>query len=195
MASIAVLSWLFGLLIPVLIIAGIAYLIARSRGGQHEALTIYDALAAYFYIIIGASMITTAIGVILFIDVILKSPGSGQGDEIASASTLLGTGLVVGSLHLAGKVLTERAAKKTFAGMRRVYLFCMLAITSLAGLISLPMAIYSLANHYGVEQPDFEGFPATQTATAVVVVVLWVYYLYRVIRETARRDKGASPEP
>jgi hypothetical protein len=189
---ISIFGGLFGLLVPVLVIAGVVYLVARSRGSQHEGPTIYDALAAYFYTIIGASMITAAIGVILFVDVILETSDSPNGDEIALASTLLGTGAVVGLLHLAGKVLIQRRVNKTFAGIRRVYLFCMLGIASLAGLVSLPLAIYSVVNHYVVEHPYYydEAFPAAQTAVAIVVVPLWVYYLYRVVRETARRNKG-----
>lgn len=191
---VSILASLFGLLIPILIVVGVVYLVARSRGGQHEGLTIYDALAAYFYTIIGASMITAAIGVILFLDVALKSSGSDNGEEIVSASTLLGTGVVVGSLHLAGKLLMQRTTGKTFAGIRRVYLFCMLGIASVAGLISLPLAIYSVIEHYAVHHQYYygysEGFPSTQTAVAIVVVPLWCYYLYRVIRETSRRNKG-----
>jgi len=56
----AVFGGLFGLLLPVLLIVGVVYLV-RSKG-SHEGPTIYDALAAYFYTIIGASMITTAVG-------------------------------------------------------------------------------------------------------------------------------------
>ena len=189
---ISVFGGLFGLLLPVLLIVAVVYLV-RSKG-VHEGPTIYDALAAYFYTIIGASMITGAIGVIVFIGVALKGSASGQREEIALASTLVSTGVVVGLLHLAGKVLIQRRGNKTFAGIRRVYLFCMLGIASLAGLVSLPLAIYSVVNHYVVDHPYYydEGFPAMQTAVAIVVVPLWVYYLYRVIRETARRNKGGD---
>ena len=190
---ISVFGGLFGLLLPVLLIVGIVYLV-RSKGNHHEGPTIYDALAAYFYTIIGASMITTAVGFIVFIDVALKDSESGCGDEIALASTLVGTSVVVGLLHLAGKVLIQRRGNKAFAGIRRVYLFTMLGIASLAGLVSLPLAIYSVVNHYVVEHPSYyhQGFPSTQTAVAIVVVPLWGYYLYRVIRETVRRKNGGD---
>ena len=193
---ISVFGGLFGLLLPVLLIVGVVYLV-RSKG-SHEGPTIYDALAAYFYTIIGASMITAAIGMILLIGVALKGSVSGHREEIALASTLVGTGVVVGLLHLAGKVLIQRRGNKAFAGIRRVYLFTMLGIASLAGLVSLPLAIYSVVNHYVAEHPYYyhEAFPATQTAVAIVVVPLWGYYLYRVFRETARKrnseDSSAS---
>jgi hypothetical protein len=97
--------------------------------------------------------------------------------------------VVVGLLHLAGKVLTQRRANKAFAGIRRVYLFTMLGIASLAGLVSLPLAIYSVVNHYVKDYPYsyHESFPSAQLAVAMVVVPLWGYYLYRVVRETARK--------
>src|SRR5512136_2750009 len=107
----AVFGGLFGLLLPVLLIVGVVYLV-RSKG-SHEGPTIYDALAAYFYTIIGASMITTAVGVILFIDMALKDSESGYGNEIVLASTLVSTGVVIGLLHLAGKVLIQRRGNKT----------------------------------------------------------------------------------
>lgn len=193
---ISIFGSLFGLVIPVLLIAGVVYLVVRSRGNQHEGLTVYDALAAYFYTIIGASMITTAVGMILFVDLALKDSGSGYGEQIALAAVLFSTGLVVGLLHLAGKVFIQRRANKTFAGVRRVYLFCMLGIAGLAGLVSLPLAIHRVISYYVVEHPYYyhEGFPSTEAAVAAVVVPLWAYYLYRVIRETARRkNSGDSP--
>jgi hypothetical protein len=188
----SVFGSLSGLIIPVLLVGGAVYFLARSRGNSHEGVTVYDALAAYFYTIIGASMITAAVGVILFIDVALKDSGSGHGEQIALASVLLGTGLVVGLLHLAGKGFIQRRANKTFVGVRRVYLFCMLGIASLAGLVSLPLAIHSVVSYYVVENPYHyhDRFPSTEAAVAMVVVPLWGYYLYRVIRETARKGNG-----
>jgi hypothetical protein len=187
----SIFGGLFGLIIPLLLIGGAVYLVARSRGNHHEGVTVYDALAAYFYTIIGASMITTAVGVILFIDVALKESSSGYADEIALASVLVGTGLVVGLLHVLGKVTVQRRGNKTFAGVRRVHLFSMLGIASLAGLVSLPLAIHRVVSHYVVERPLYHhGFPSTEAAVAAVVVPLWGYYLYRIIRETARRKNG-----
>jgi hypothetical protein len=190
---ISVFGGMFGLLLPVLLIVGVVYLV-RSKGKDHEGPTIYDALAAYFYTIIGASMITTAVGVILCINAALQNSGSRDSEQIVLAVTLVGTGVVVGLLHLAGKVLIQRRANKAFAGIRRVYLFTMLGIASLAGLVSLPLAIYCVVNHY-VNESYRESFPSAQLAVAIVVAPLWGYYLYRVIRETARRNKDGDLSP
>jgi uncharacterized membrane protein YozB (DUF420 family) len=142
-------------------------------------------------------MITTAVGVILCINVALQNSESRDSEQIVLAVTLVGTGVVVGLLHLAGKVLIQRRANNTFAGIRRVYLFTMLGIASLAGLVSLPLAIYSLVNHYVKEYPYsyHESFPSAQLAVAIVVVPVWGYYLYRVIRESARRNKDGDSSP
>jgi hypothetical protein len=193
----SVFGSLAGLIIPVLLVAGAVYFLARSRGNNHEGLTVYDALAAYFYTVIGACMITAAVGMTLFIDVGLKAlvglkeSASGDNDEIALASVLVGTGLVVGLLHVIGKRWAQRSSNRTFGGVRRVHLFSMLGIASLAGLVSLPLAINGVVNHYVVERPLYHhGFPSTEAAVAIVVVPLWGYYLYRVIRETARKGNG-----
>jgi len=80
-----------------------------------------------------------------------------------------------GLLHLAGKVLiTEKGKTRHLPGIRRVYLFTMLGIASLAGLVSLPLAIYSVVNHY-VKESYHESFPSAQLAVAIVVVPLWCY--------------------
>ncbi len=182
---------ILGLLVPLLLIAGVVYLVVRARG-DHGALTVFDALATYIYTIIGASMITISIGVILFIDVALRK-GSHGSDEIALASVLVGTGLVVGLPHLLGKGLAERRGQSTFAAVRRVYLFFMLGLASLTGLVSLPLAINALVNHYVVQ--EFPGeFPHVEMAVAIVAVALWVYYLYRVVRETARGKEAGEAD-
>ncbi len=191
---ISILASLLFLLIPVLLIAGVVYLVMRSRSSR-EGSTLHDALAGYIYTIIGASTITAAIGVALFIDVALRSSGSRGGDEVTMACVLAGTGAAVGLLHFLGKRAAERRAGITFAGARRVYLFFMLGIASLSGLVSLPGAIYAVVSYYAVEPPA-AAFPHTEMAIAVVVVPLWAYYLCRVIRETARRpNKGGAPPP
>jgi hypothetical protein len=93
-----------------------------------------------------------------------------------------------------GKISIQRRGNKTFAGVRRVHLFSMLGIASLVGLVSLPLAIHRVVSHYVVEHPSYyhQGFPSTEAAVAIVVVPLWGYYLYRVMRETARRKNGEN---
>ncbi len=69
-----------------------AYLIVRPKGTHREKVTIHDALAAYFYGVFGACVITTVVGVVMFIDVALKESTAPHGDEVSLASVLVGTG-------------------------------------------------------------------------------------------------------
>ena len=147
----------------------------------------HDGLAAYFYTVVGACMIAAAVGVALLIDSNLNTADDDRA-EMALASRLLCTAAVVGLLHLAAKVLIQRRIKKTFADIRRAYLFCMLGIASLAGLFLLPMSIYDLVRQYA-EEDLHTNPPHASAAIFVAVLPLWVYYLYRVIREEARRKK------
>ena len=191
---LSIFAGILGLLIPVLLIAGVAYLIVRPKGTHREKVTIHDALAAYFYGVFGACVITTVVGVVMFVDVALKESTAPQGDEISLASVLVGTGVSVGLVHALGRVLMQKRSNRVFVGVRRLYLFCMLGIMSLAGLVSLPLAIQSIVKHYMVEHPQYyhNTFPSTETAVAIVVVPLWCWYIFRAVRETGARGNGSA---
>lgn len=193
---LSIFGGILGLCIPVLLVAGAIYFIARSRGNRHEGVTIYDALSAYFYGIFGACLITAVVGVVLFIDVALKESSDAQGEQVSLAAVLVATGVAMGAMHGLGRVLVHRMAGRAFAGARRVYLFSMLGIFSLAGLVSVPLSIYTVVDYKMVEHPSWShaSFPSTEVAVAIVVVPLWCWYVFRVIRETvAGKNARVSP--
>lgn len=178
---------LLGLLVPVLIIGGIVYLVARSRRDRQNGITAFSALMAYFYFVTAASVITMAAGAISFVYVAVDQ--AFRADEIASditvASALLGTGLIVCLLHVYGRRAVEKTTGKAAPTLRRVYLFSMLGIFGLAGLIALPLAIYQLIDYYVADHGYLSHVdpPSESLAVAIVVVPLWAYYLFRVFRE------------
>ncbi len=189
---LSIFGGILAFLVPVLLIAGVVYLIVRPKGAHRERVTIHDALAAYFYGVFGACVITTVVGVVMFLDVALKESMAPQGDEVSLASVLVGTGVAVGLVHGLGRVLMERRSSRVFVGVRRLYLFSMLGIMSLAGLVSLPLAIQSMVKYHMVEHPQYyhNTFPSTEVAVAIVVVPLWCWYIFRAVRETGARGNG-----
>jgi nitrogen fixation-related uncharacterized protein len=79
---------LVGLIIPVFIIGVIVYLVVRRRNS--EGITAYQALMAYFYSMIAASIITTAIGVGYLLTSVFSSAYSDRpiADDVTLGVTL-----------------------------------------------------------------------------------------------------------
>ena len=77
--------------------------------------------------------------------------------------------------------------------IKRIYLFFMLSIFSVAGLVSLPVAVYAFV-HYYIEGSRHWEDPSAALATAIVVVPMWAYYLMRVMQETRATRKRAAKD-
>ena len=195
----SILGWL---VIPLAIVVAIVYLIARSR--QNQGVTWRQALISYFYLIIAACVITAAIGAVLFLKILLDfgfDEVNDNDETLVIASVLAGTGLVIGALHLGGKRLLEKRTGILTPTIRRFYLFSMLTVSSIAGLVSIPIAIYQTIHYYRY-LPDYpypewyyRDLPSAALATAIVVVVLWAYYLLRVLQELRHADDRARFGP
>lgn len=81
--------------------------------------------------------------------------------------------------------------------IRRFYLFSMLTLSGIAGLVSLPIAIYETIRYYVLDR-DYQYWseePSGSVAAAIVIVLLWAYYLTRVIREPRHTDNKESFGP
>ena len=196
MEAIVIMGVLFGLLISTLIAAAIAYFIVRRRNGQ-EVITAPNVLTAYFYVMTGASIVVTSVGMGLLLRTLLGRAFD-TGEPIANGVTLgivvLVTGLVFCVSHIFGRRAFEKKQGKTANALRRVYLFFMLAIYSLAGLVAVPMAAYETAHYFINGSRPWEN-PAGVLATAIVVVPLWIYYLVLVLRETHSTKKEDAAQP
>jgi len=185
---------ILGVIIPLFVIGAIVYVVMRRRNDK-EGITAYQALMAYFYSMISASIITTAVGAGFLLTAAFSSAYNDWpiANDVTLGVTLLATGAVICVLHVLGKKALEAKEGKSTPLLKRVYLFFMLSVFSIGGLVALPLAIYETA-HYYVEGPMYWNDPAGQLATAVVVVPLWVYYLMRVLRETRAAKKEETPE-
>ncbi len=180
--------WIFSsvlsLLVPVFVIGAIVYLILHWRNGNNS-ITAQHALITYFHIVIGASVITVAVGLgyLAFSIFSQISNGGEVANEVATGLTLLGTGSFICISHILGRQLVEKNADKVSITLKRIHLFLMLAFFSIAGLIALPLSISITASYY-IDESMYRDEPWAQLATAIVVVPLWIYYLVQVLRET-----------
>lgn len=189
-AGAVIFSLFFGLvstLVPVLIIAAIVYFLVRRKNGN-GVITTYRVLLGYFHLIIAASVVIMAVGAgyLAFAGFSLVYGGrSPIDDDLTLGLALLGTGALVCALHVVGRRALEKPEEPATRLLKRIYLFFMLAIFSLAGLVALPSAINDIVRHYLAGAAN----PAGSLSTAVVAVPLWGYYLWRVLREF-RRGQG-----
>ena len=185
---------ILGVIIPLFVIGAIIYVVVRRRNDK-EGITMYQALMAYFYSMIAASIITTAVGV----GYLLTSAfGSAYNDwpiasDVTLGVTLTVTGGIICLLHVLGMKTMEAREGKPTPLLKKVYLFFMLTVFSIGGLVSLPLAIYEAANYY-VRDEMYWGDPSGTIAAAVVIVPLWIYYLMRVLRYTRAAKKEQASE-
>jgi cytochrome bd-type quinol oxidase subunit 2 len=184
-----------GFLIPVLIIGGIVYLIVRRRDGN-GGITAYESLITYFYLVTAASVITMAVG-LGYLSYVLFREVYGYGEianDVTTGVTLLATGMVICLLHVLGRRAVEKQEDKTTKTLRRVFLFLMLGIFSIAGLVSLPLAVNS-SLHYYIADSSSHDTPERELASALIAVPFWLYYLFRVLREMRTEKRKTEVEP
>jgi hypothetical protein len=138
-----------------------------------------------------------AVGMVYFIRVAISQAFNGGeiADDLTLASVLLGTGLVICVLHIYGRRTVQKSEEEATTNIRRIYLFFMLGIFSVTGLISLPSAIYQTIRYFIVEEPSYyyqyqPQAPSTELAIAIVFLLLWAYFMFRVVREMRHRDRG-----
>ncbi len=190
MEGIWVVISVLAFLLPILVVVALVNFV-RGRGDQRNGFTPYQALISYFYLVTGASVITMAVGLVYFCKVAVSRAFDGGeiADDLTLAFVLLGTGMMICILHVFGRHAMEKREDKSTTTIRRRYLFVMLAVFSITGLVSLPLAIYQTAHHF-VEEPRYRyDDPSGALAVAIVFVPLWAYYLFRVLREIRHRDE------
>jgi hypothetical protein len=188
---------ILGGIIPLFVIGAIIYVVMRRRNDK-EGITMYQALMAYFYTMICASIITTAVGVGYLLMAAFSSAYNDWpiASDVTLGVTLLVTGGVICLLHVFGKKTLEAKEGKSTPLLKKVYLFFMLTIFSIGGLVALPVAIYEVANYYveHAEEYMYYNDPSGSIAAAVVIVPMWVYYFMRVMRNTHAAKKEEASE-
>ncbi len=193
MAPFSILFGFLSLVVPVAVIGLVVYFIVRRRNGG-MGITAYHVLLGYFYMVIAATVFTMAVGVGYLVFSILSQVYRANlpvDDEVALGLTLLVTGGAICALHVLGTRAVQKRAEKANAILKRIYLFSMLALFSLSGLVALPTAIYE-AIQYHLGSTAQATAPAGSLATAAVTVPLWGYYLWRVLREMRGSAEAVS---
>ncbi len=175
---------LLGTFMWILFIAGIVYVIAKSRSNRNNGITAHQALIAYFYFVTGASIITAVTGLIHVAAAAISGAFDGGeiADDVSLGFTLITTGLIICAIHICGRRIMEKILVKATSGLRRMYLFIMLGITSLTGLIALPLAANDTIT-YLMEDSQYRDDPSEQLAVAIIFLPLWAYYLFATIQE------------
>jgi hypothetical protein len=183
-------------ILPVLIIAGVIFFVTQSRRNGN-GVNAHQVLISYFYFIIAASVITMVVGLIILLEIALSHAfKDGEiTDSLNSGLILLGTGAVICILHVSGRRAVQRSGQNSLQKIRRVYVFTMLFIFGIAGLVSLPLALIETTQYYS-EKTSYRHYedPSVALATAIVFIPLWAYYLYRVLREVRARVEDKHPE-
>jgi hypothetical protein len=195
MYYLSVLGWV----LPILIIGAVIYLVAQSRRNGQGRPTAFHALMGYFYFATGASVIISVVGLILVVTLGFGElfDGAWSTQELYPGLTLLAIGALLCLLHVVGRRAAEKQNETVSRTLKRWYLFILLFGFSIAGLISLPAAVIETVRYYYTD--DYWGDPAAPIGAAAILVPLWVYYLFRVLRElrtpttTAGQDQPLPP--
>jgi hypothetical protein len=190
-SAIAALYGILVLIIPVGVIGAIVYLIVRRRNG-HGGITAYHTLITYFYAVMAGSVLICTVGLGLLLNAALGEAYDGEdiGGSVATGCAVLAIGILILALHVWGRTRVEDRQDKGTNTLKRIYLFFMLAIYSMAGLVSLPVAV-GTGLHYSVGDPYFYDTPETSLSIALIVVLLWIYFFWRVIKEM----RAGKPRP
>ena len=176
-------------MIPTLLtVVALLYLVSRGLPERKESVSAIKAFVAYCYAMIGLGVVAGVIGLVLFVRIGMMAAFGADWTEndITVASVITGIGLIVTLLHTAAKTTVRRSAEETVTAAKRQYLSWLTFSLGIATLVTVPLAIYRLVRYYReIITPDP---PAAELAVAVVVLLIWVYYMLRLLRETEKGD-------
>ncbi|MFC1925736.1 DUF5671 domain-containing protein [Chloroflexota bacterium] len=198
------INGLFSFIFFIILIASIAYLMVRSRHDRDGGITAHDVFVAYFYFVMAISVVFMVSGLIYLLKIALSQAfeGGAIAGDLVLAFVLLGIGITTYLLHVSLKRRVEKRNDKTTPILSRVYFFSMLGSFGLAVLISLPLAIHQSIRYYTEDQAyayypgSFRHYtisdPSEELAVAIVLIPIWVYLMFKVLREIKQRDTGES---
>lgn len=173
----------FVVVIPsVLTMVALIYLVTRGLPERGSEFSARRALIAYSYAFIALSVIAGTVGLIYFVRVGMMEAYRLEWayNNIILASVLTGTGIVLSVLHVLTRNMVRGGAEQAVAMAKRQYLSWMVFGFGLATLVSVPLAIYQSIQYY---RDEIHAAPATEISVAVVIVIVWAYYLLRTFRE------------
>ena len=177
------------LMLPALLTAiALIYLVSRGLPERKDSVSATKAFAAYCYALIGLGVVAGVVGLVLFVRIGMMAAFDIDWTEndITLASVITGIGLIIALVHIASRAALRRGAEETVEAAKRLYLSWLTFALGIATLVSVPLAVYRIIRYYRAAiAPDP---PTAELAVAIVVVVIWAYYLLRLVRETEKGD-------
>lgn len=166
----------------ILTVVALIYLVSRGLPQRGDGFDTQRALIAYSYTLIALSVIAGAVGLFYFVRIGMMEAYRLEWayNDIILASVLTGTGMVLSVLHLLTRNRVKAGAELAAAVAKRQYLCWMVFAFGMATLVSLPLALYQAIQYY---RDEAHAAPATEISLAVVIAVVWSYYLLRAFRE------------
>ncbi|OGO02698.1 MAG: hypothetical protein A2Y72_04055 [Chloroflexi bacterium RBG_13_53_26] len=166
----------------VLTVVVLIYLVTRGLPERGNEFSAQHALIAYSYTLIALSVIAGAVGLVYFVRIgIMEAYELDWAyNDVILASVLTGTGMVLSVLHLLTKNTVKSGAEQVAATAKRQYLSWMVFGFGITTLVLVPLAIYQAIQYY---RDEIYTAPATEISVAVVIAVVWTYYLLRIFRE------------
>jgi hypothetical protein len=166
----------------VLTVVALIYLVTRGLPQRGDDFSAQRALIAYSYTLIALSVVAGAVGLFYFVRIGMLEAYRLEWaySDMVLASVLTGTGIVLSVLHLLTRNRVKAGAELAAALAKRQYLSWMVFAFGIAAVVSLPLALYQAIQYY---RDEVYAAPATEISLAVVVVVVWAYYLLRTLRE------------
>ena len=179
--------------IPGIITAlALLYLVTRGLPQRRDGFSALKAFFVYCYFMIGLSTVAAVVGLVMLANICCKAAFEVDWirNDLWLACVVTGMGILVCIMHLAAK---RDVRKRTGAGLttaRRMYVTWMAFLFGFSSFVSLTVAIYQLVHYYCAT--IVPAAPTMETAAAIVLVVVWLYYMFRLRIEASRPDRVDS---
>jgi hypothetical protein len=170
------------------------YLVTRGLPQRRDSFSAVKAFFVYCYFMIGLSTVATVVGLVMLANILFKVAFEVDWirNDLWLACVTTAMGVLICILHLAAKRDVRKRIGENLTTARRVYVTWMTFLFGFSSFVSLTVAVYQLVHYY--RAPIVPAAPTTETAMATVLVIVWLYYMFRLRREASRGDQaGALP--
>ena len=167
-------------------------LVTRGLPQKRDSFSAVKAFSAYCYFMIGLSTVVTVVGLVMLANVLFKAAFEVDTtrNDLWLACVTTAMGVLVCILHLAAKRDVQKRTGENLTTPRRVYVTWMTFIFGFSSFVSLTVAVYQLVHYY--RTPIVPDAPTTETAMATVLVIVWLYYMFRLRREASRSNPAEA---
>jgi len=181
-----------GVIPSVITAVALLYLVTRGLPQRRGSFSVVKAFFTYCYFMIGLSTVVTVVGLVMLANVLFKAAFEADStrNDLWLACVTTAMGVLICILHLAAKRDVRKRTGEDLTTPRRVYVTWMTFLFGFSSFVSLTVAVYQLVHYY--RAPIVPAAPTTETAMAMVLVVVWLYYMFRLRREASRGDQAEA---